>query len=102
MNGIVQPKSLDETWQFMEQISNMVLELQKQLFEMRQELGAFRRDMHADITKEVIREFGQRQEMIDGILTDIVVQKECFYDKGYITRDEINKKYQELKDKANG
>ena len=58
-----------------------------------------RRDMRKLIVEEVARELGDKVHMIESTLKDVMMQRKIFEDKGYITKEEINKKYEELKDR---
>jgi hypothetical protein len=58
-----------------------------------------KRDMKKVIEEEVRKVVGDKIDMMEGILTEIIIQKKILQDKGLITREEINKKYEELKKK---
>ena len=49
------------------------------------------------VEKEVEKSLGDKYHMIISTLNDVMVQRKIFIEKGFITRDEINKKYEELK-----
>lgn len=60
---------------------------------------SIKKDMRKLIIEEVRKEIGDKIDMMEGILTEIIVQKKILQEKGLITREEINKKYKELKKK---
>ena len=60
---------------------------------------SIKKDMRKQIIEEVQKEIGDKIHMIDSALKDVMVQRKVFEDKGYITKEEINKKYEELKDR---
>lgn len=53
--------------------------------------------MHKLVEEAVERSLGDKYHMIGSTLQDVMVQRKIFMDKGFITRKEINKKYEELK-----
>jgi hypothetical protein len=65
-------------------------ELQHEVRELRQGLGPI-------IEREVERNLGDKIAMIDGALTETILQKEVLIDLGIVTRDQINAKYEELR-----
>lgn len=67
-----------------------VVGLQKQMLELRQEIRPL-------IEREVEKSLGDKYHMIVSTLNDVMVQRKIFIEKGFITRDEIEKKYEELK-----
>ena len=73
-------------------LTEMVIGLQKQVLELRQEIRPM-------IEREVERNLGDKIAMIDGALTESILQKEVLIEKGLMTREDINGKYAELKAK---
>lgn len=55
------------------------------------------REMKKEIDKEVARQFGDKIDMIEAIYKRTIVIQNIWFDKGLITREEIGKKYEELK-----
>jgi hypothetical protein len=71
-----------------------------QLTDLAIEVGKLRREISEAIETQVQKSFGEKIAMIDGALTETILQKEVLISKGMITRDEINQKYAELKAKS--
>jgi hypothetical protein len=67
-----------------------------------QEVHSLRKEMADLVRKEVDKALGEKVAMIDGSLQEVIVQKKIFIEKGFITRQELNEKYKELKEKSNG
>lgn len=62
-------------------------------------LNKHEKEMQKQIREEVEKELGDKIHMIESTLKDVMVQRKIFIDKGYITREEIDKKYEELKNR---
>ena len=60
---------------------------------------SIKKDMRKLIVEEVRKEIGDKIDMINGALNEVIIQKKILQEKGLITREEINKKYEELKKK---
>lgn len=58
-----------------------------------------KRDMRKLVVEEVTKQFGDKIDMIEGLYREVIIQKKIFQEKGYISQEEINKKYEELKKK---
>lgn len=69
------------------------------LAETQKRVMSIKKDMRKIIEEEVRKEIGDKIDMINGALTDVIIQKKIFIEKGFITREEIDKKYEELKRK---
>lgn len=68
-----------------------------QLVEQQKQIGELRSTIRDLIEKEVEKSMGDKYHMIQSTLNDVIVQRKIFMDKGFITREEINAKYEELK-----
>lgn len=69
------------------------------LIEFSNKILSIKKDMRKIITEEVMKEIGDKIHMINSALTDVMVQRKIFEDKGYITKEDVKKKYEELKDR---
>ena len=67
--------------------------------EFMKRLNKHDREVKKQIIEEVHKEIGDKIHMIESALKDVMVQRKIFVDKGFITREEINKKYEELKNR---
>ena len=67
--------------------------LEKRFHELGQQINSLR----GDIRGEVEKQFGEKIEMIDASLKDSILIKEVFYEKGFLTRQEVTAKYGEMK-----
>ena len=74
--------------------------LVEQVGELRKELLGLRAEMRAMVDEAVQKNIGDKIAMIDGALTESILQKEVLIDKGVMTRDEINEKYRDLQAKG--
>jgi len=79
----------------MEILMGLMVDLQKQQFELRKSIASL--GIRELVEKEVEKSLGDKYHMIVSTLNDVMVQRRIFIEKGFITRDEINKKYEELK-----
>ena len=79
----------------MEILMGLMLDLQKQQFELRKSIASL--GIRELVEKEVEKSLGDKYHMITSTLNDVMVQRKIFIEKGFITREEINKKYEELK-----
>ena len=79
----------------MEILMGLMVDLQKQQFELRKSIASL--GIRELVEKEVEKSLGDKYHMIVSTLNDVTVQRRIFIEKGFITRDEINKKYEELK-----
>lgn len=68
-----------------------------QLVEQQKQISELRVEMRKLVEEAVERSLGDKYHMIQSMLNDVIVQKKIFIEKGFITKDEINKKYEELK-----
>jgi len=60
---------------------------------------SIKRDIRKIIIEEVTKEIGDKINMIEAIYKRTIVIQNIWFDKGIITREEIAKKYEELKNK---
>lgn len=67
------------------------------LIDQQKQIDELRRSLREAVEAEVARNLGDKIHQIESTLTDTMVQRRIFIEKGYITRDEINAKYEELK-----
>ncbi len=73
--------------------------LMEKYIELSQEVMKLRNEMREFIEQSVCKSFGDKIQMITDTLKETVLQKEILIEKGYMTREEINKKYEELRSK---
>jgi fumarylacetoacetate (FAA) hydrolase family protein len=80
--------------------------LVEQVNELQEQLLKLQIDMNKEINKrveeEVAKSFGDKIDMIDASLRESILQKEVLIDKGLMTREEINAKYADMREKARG
>jgi regulator of replication initiation timing len=69
---------------------------------LRKEISDLRKDMRKMIDDAVNKEIGEKIDMINAALNETILHKEILIEKGLFTRQEINDKYTELKEKAHG
>jgi len=82
---------------------NMAFNLMlKRNIALSQEILGLRNEMYELVKKQVDKIFADRIDMIEGSLRESIIHKEILIDKGFITRQEVNDKYDELKAKADG
>lgn len=67
------------------------------LIEFSRQVLSIKKDMRKIIMEEVTKQFDDRKIMLEGLYREVLLQKKVLMDKGLITREEINKKYEELK-----
>ena len=60
---------------------------------------SIKKDMNKEIEKQLNRRLGDHIKQVEGALTEVILQKKILFDKGLITREELTKKYEELKKK---
>jgi hypothetical protein len=73
--------------------------LVQQMIELKETMTTIRREMRDLVTAEVQKNIGDKIAMIDGALTETILQKEVLIEKGLMTREEINVKYKELRER---
>ena len=73
-------------------ILNNQVDLSGRMLELERKIG----DM---IDKKIQVHLGAKIHLIESTLKETILQKEILIEKGYMTRDEINKKYEELRNK---
>jgi hypothetical protein len=81
-------------------MDEIIKDLQMSISILNFEIVSIRKDIAAlndNVRKEVEKQLGDKLKMIDAALTDTILQKEVLFEKGLISREEINKKYKELK-----
>lgn len=71
--------------------------LAEQIQTLRDDLTKTRQEIQTLIEVGVEKSLGDKINMINGALTESILQKEVLIDKGLITRAEINAKYAALK-----
>lgn len=71
--------------------------LLEKLMEQQEQIAELRQEMRNLVEEAVEKSLGDKYHMIGSTLQDVIVQKKVFFDKGFITREEINAKYEELK-----
>lgn len=74
--------------------------LMERYIELSQEVMKLRGEMREYIEQSIYKSFGDKIDMIEGSLRESILHKEIFIEKGFITREEINRKWDELKEKA--
>lgn len=74
-----------------------VHEIMEELNNLWRELGNIRRNITIEVDAKVAKSFGDKIDMIDAALRESILQKEILIAKGFMTRGEINAKYEELK-----
>lgn len=83
-------------------ILNVLLRNQQTLLErcvdLSREVIGLRNEMREFIEQSVGKSFGDKIDMIDASLRESILHKELFIEKGFITRDEINQKWEELRE----
>lgn len=67
---------------------------------LRQENAKLRAEMLSTVRLLVKTEIGDVIDLINGALAETILQKEVLIDKGFMTRDEMNEKYRERKEKV--
>ena len=86
--------TLEENIAAIIQHQNMML---MELNELRRDLNQIKNEMRANIESQIIKEIGDKIDLINQTLTETIVQKEILIENGLMTRDEINSKYAELR-----
>jgi DNA-binding protein H-NS len=71
--------------------------LVEQISRAQEEVIKLRQEMKSLIEAEVQKSLGDKISMIDGALTETILQKEVLIERGLMTREEINAKYASLK-----
>jgi len=69
---------------------------------LRKDILGLQNKMYELIRKQVDKIFADRVVMIEGSLRESIIHKEILIEKGFLTRQEVNDKYDELKAKADG
>lgn len=81
----------------MEILMGLMLDLQKENMELRRMVTQFKQTIRAEVEREFEKSASDKLHMISSTLNDVMVQRRIFIDRGFITREEVNKKYEELK-----
>ena len=77
----------------------LLIELHTKIFEQEIEIQKIKTLNLKEMDKKIDEKFGERIKYIDMLLADLVVQKELFYEKGIITRQEMTKKLNDMRSK---
>lgn len=94
----LQPKSVDPLKTISKNdLYRILVETQTMLFEMKADIEKIKNIHTEEIRKEIDKQFGERVKYIDDMLADLIVQKELFYEKGIITRQEMTKKLNDMR-----
>lgn len=72
------------------------------LMEIRKDISKIKKEMRDQIEKEVIKNLDDKVHLINSALNITMIMKEKFIEKGLIKREEINKRYEELRKKKDG
>ena len=97
----LQPKSVDPLKTISKNdLYRILIETQTLLFEQKAEIEKLKNLQTEHIRAEIDKQFGERIKYIDDMLADLIVQKELFYEKGIITRQEMTKKLNDLRSKT--
>jgi hypothetical protein len=75
----------------------ILVDTQTMLFEMRADIEKIKNVHTEEIRKEIDKQFGERIKYVDAVLADVIVQKELFYEKGIITRQEMTQKLNDMR-----
>ena len=74
-------------------------EMREEFNKIKADILAMKGDMEIRVEEEVVKNLDGKVEKIDAILTEVILQKEVLIDKGFMTREEMNKKHVELRDR---
>ena len=73
------------------------------LIEFNKQVISIKKDMREIIAEEVTKQFDDKEIMLEELYKQTLLIQKVLMDKGLITREEINKKYEQLKKrKENG
>lgn len=67
------------------------------LMEQQKQINEIQRTIQELVEKEVATSLGDKIHLMNSTLTDIMVQRRIFIDKGFITREDIKDEYERLK-----
>ena len=67
--------------------------------ETQKQVLSIKKDMRKQIEEEVRKEIGDKIDMIEAIYKRTITMQNIWFDKGLITREEISRKYEEIKKK---
>jgi len=96
----LQPKAVDPLNTISKNdLYRLLVELHKKVFEQEIEIQRIKTLNLKEMDKKIDEKFGERIKYIDDILADVIVQKELFYEKGIITRQEMTKKLNDMRSK---
>lgn len=69
------------------------------LVDFNKRVNSIKKDMRKLIIEEVEKEIGDKIDMIEAIYKRTIVIQNIWFDKGFVTREEIAEKYEEIKKK---
>ena len=96
----LQPKAVDPLKTISKNdLYRFLFELHQKVIEQEIEIQSIKTLNLKEMEKKIDEKFGERIKYIDDILADVIVQKELFYDKGIITRQEMTKKLNDMRSK---
>jgi len=71
----------------------------KHMTETQKQVISIKREMNEEIEKRINERFGDHIKRLEGLYADVMLQKKILFEKGLITKEELTKKYEELKKK---